>query len=170
MVPANSALRRMVLAALLASVGFLLSGLSIPLGPTRCFPVQHAINVVSGVLLGPWWAAGTAFTTSTLRIAAGTGTLFAYPGSIPGAFAVGLAASAIGRRKVYAALAEPLGTSVVGAGLGSVVIAPALHSGATFSTLFLPFLASSATGAFLGALVLAALSRFLQQEAVTVRR
>ncbi len=166
----NLPLRKLVLAALFASVGVFLSGLSIPLGPTRCFPIQHAVNVMAGVLLGPWWAAGAAFITSTLRLATGTGTFFAYPGSIPGALAVGLAASLFKRRRIYAALAEPLGTSIVGTSLSSAVIAPAIHSGATFTMLFPAFLASSASGAFLGALVLAALSRFRLEEAVAVRR
>jgi energy coupling factor transporter S component ThiW len=163
-------LRKLVLTALLASVGVVLSGFSIPLGPTRCFPVQHAVNAIAGVLLGPWWAAGAAFTTSTLRVALGTGTLFAFPGSIPGALAVGFAASALKKRRLAAVLAEPLGTSIVGTGLSAAVIAPAIHSGATFAMLFPPFLASSASGAFLGALVLAALSRFGQEAAVPVRR
>ncbi|MDO9509074.1 MAG: energy coupling factor transporter S component ThiW, partial [Thermovirgaceae bacterium] len=46
-------LRKLVLTALLSAAGVLLSSLSIPLGPTRCFPFQHAINVIAGVLLGP---------------------------------------------------------------------------------------------------------------------
>jgi energy coupling factor transporter S component ThiW len=160
MIDANSRHRKVVLSALFASVGVLLSGLSIPIGPTRCFPIQHAVNVLAGILLGPWWAAGAAFITSTLRLATGTGTLFAYPGSIPGALAVGLAASVFKRKRMYAALAEPFGTSLVGAGLSAAVIAPAVHSKATFSMLVWPFFASSASGAFLGILVLSVLDRF----------
>lgn len=160
MARANSPLRKLIMAALLASVGVILSGLSIPLGPTRCFPIQHAVNVIAGVLLGPWWAAGAACITSTLRIATGTGTLFAFPGSIPGALAAGLAASVFKRRWIAAALAEPLGTSLIGAGLGAAVISPAIHSSATFTMLFFPFFASSVSGAFLGILVLTALHRF----------
>jgi len=155
----NLQLRKLVLAALFASVGVFLSGLSIPLGPTRCFPIQHAVNVIAGVLLGPWWAAGAAFITSTLRLATGTGTFFAYPGSIPGALAVGLAASLLRRRRIYASLAEPLGTSIVGTGLSAAVIAPAVHSNATFAMLFAPFFASSVSGTVLGALVLVVLER-----------
>lgn len=158
MAPVVNPIRRLVLAALLASIGVALSGFSIPLGPTRCFPVQHAVNAIAGVLLGPWWAAGTAFTTSTLRVALGTGTLFAFPGSIPGALAVGFAAGFL-RQPRLAVVAEPLGTSIVGVALGTLVIAPAIHSKATFAMLFPPFLASSAAGAILGGLVLAALPR-----------
>lgn len=158
-------IRKLILTALLASLGVVLSGFSIPLGPTRCFPVQHAVNTVAGVLLGPWWAAGAAFTTSTLRVAMGTGTLFAFPGSIPGALAVGFAARALRRRPALAAAAEPLGTSFAGTALSAFIIAPAIHSGATFAMLFPPFFASSASGALLGGLVLAALARVRRQTA-----
>jgi len=66
-------------------------------GPTKCFPFQHAVNAVAGVLLGPWWAAAAAFVASVIRNMLGTGTLFAFPGSIPGALAVGLAWKLVGK-------------------------------------------------------------------------
>jgi len=77
----KATLKNLILAALFAAMAVLLSGFSIPVGPTRCFPFQHAINAISGVLLGPWWAAGAALTASIIRNALGTGTLFAFPGS-----------------------------------------------------------------------------------------
>ena len=101
-------LRRLALAGLFTALGVLLSGLAVPVGPTRCFPAQHALNALGGVLLGPWWAAGAAAVTSLLRVALGTGTLFAFPGSLPGALAVGFAAALLpDRLKPLGALAEP---------------------------------------------------------------
>ena len=52
-------LRVMLLAALLAAAAVLLAPFSFPVGPSRCFPFQHTINAVAGVLLGPWWAVGS---------------------------------------------------------------------------------------------------------------
>ena len=48
-----SLVRKMCIAGLLAGAAVLLSGVSIPMGPTRCFPFQHAVNAIAGVLLGP---------------------------------------------------------------------------------------------------------------------
>jgi energy coupling factor transporter S component ThiW len=84
-------IRKLTFAGLLVAAGILLSGVSFPMGPTRCYPFQHTVNVLAGAALGPWWAAGAAFVTSLVRNMTGTGTLFAFPGSIPGALAAGLA-------------------------------------------------------------------------------
>ena len=70
--------RKAVLAGVLAAAGVALSVVSIPMGPTKCFPFQHTINVVAGIVLGPWWAVGAAFTTSVIRNLLGTGSLFAF--------------------------------------------------------------------------------------------
>ena len=45
----------------------------------------------AGVLLGPWWAAGSALVAATLRFSFGIGTLYAFPGSPFGAPVVGIA-------------------------------------------------------------------------------
>ena len=74
--------KKALAAGILAGAGVALSFVSIPVGPTKCFPFQHSINVIAGVLLGPFWAVGTAFTTSLIRNMMGTGSLFAFPGSI----------------------------------------------------------------------------------------
>jgi len=156
-VPAHPEIRTITTAGLLCAVAVILSGLSIPVGPTKCFPVQHAVNVVAGVLLGPWWAAGVAFAASVIRNMIGTGTLFAFPGSIPGALAVGFAWKVF--KKDIAALAEPLGTGVIGAWLSAVIIAPSMNSAVGFGVLMPAFLASSVPGAFIGLAVLVLLKR-----------
>lgn len=86
----------------------------IPLGFAKVFPIQHFANVLSAVLLGPWYAVLQAFLTSTLRNMMGTGSLFAYPGSMIGAF---LAAILYKKTKKleFAALGEVFGTGVLGA-------------------------------------------------------
>lgn len=153
----GSRLRTLTLAGLFCASAVLLSGLSFPVGPTRCFPFQHAVNVVAGVLLGPWWAAGAAFTSSLIRNLLGTGTPFAFPGSVPGALAVGFAWRIF--RRDGAALAEPLGTGLVGALLSALVIAPSLGKSVGLMVFMPAFLASSLPGSLIGLLILTTLRR-----------
>jgi energy coupling factor transporter S component ThiW len=150
--------RRLVLAALFAALGVLLSIFAIPVGGARVLPFQHAINAVAGVVLGPWWAAGSALVTALLRISFGTGSLFAIPGSIFGALAVGFAYRML--RRDEAGLTEPLGTVLVGAPLGALLIAPFME-GATGGVIALAvaFALSSIPGAIIGYLLLKALRR-----------
>jgi len=62
---------------------------SFSIGVAKVAPMQHLIDVVSGVLLGPWWALAQAFLTSVIRNIMGTGTVLAFPGSMIGAFLSG---------------------------------------------------------------------------------
>ncbi|WP_286846141.1 MULTISPECIES: energy coupling factor transporter S component ThiW [Aminobacterium] len=141
-------IKKLTVAGLLASAGVLLSGVYIPFGPTKCFPFQHTINAFSGILLGPWWAASIAFVTSFIRNMMGTGSLFAFPGSIPGALMVGFTYRLF--KKDWAALAEPLGTGPIGATLSALVIGPAIEKTPALGGLQMAFLASSIPGALLG--------------------
>ncbi len=141
-------LRKVTVAGLLIAAGVLLSGISFPMGPTRCYPFQHTVNVLAGAALGPWWAAGSAFVTSLVRIMSGTGTLFAFPGSIPGALAAGFAFRYF--RTPWAALAEPLGTGFAGAAISAWILGPAMGKAAGLSVLTGAFLASSVPGSLLG--------------------
>lgn len=147
-----------MLAALFAAMGVLLSSFAVPVGGARVLPFQHAINAVAGVLLGPWWAAGSALVTATLRFALGTGSIFAFPGSPFGAIVVGFAYMLIKRDE--AALLEPLGTVFVGATLGALLISPFIGEAAGgFVALAVSFALSSIPGAIVGYLVLKALRR-----------
>ena len=141
-------IRKLTFAGLLVAAGILLSGVSFPMGPTRCYPFQHTVNVLAGAALGPWWAAGAAFVTSLVRNMTGTGTLFAFPGSIPGALAAGLAFRYF--HSSWAALAEPLGTGFLGAAVSAWILGPAVGKAAGLSVLMTAFLASSVPGAVLG--------------------
>lgn len=87
---------------------------SIPLGFTRVFPMQHFINVLSAVILGPAYAVLQAFSVSLLRNMIGTGSLFAFPGSMIGAF---LAAYLYSKTKKasMAMTGEIIGTGILGA-------------------------------------------------------
>ncbi|MDE3112903.1 MAG: energy coupling factor transporter S component ThiW [Chloroflexota bacterium] len=115
--------QRLALTATLIALGVVLGALSVPIGPARVAPFQHFINVLAGVLVGPWYALLAAFAISVLRNALGTGTFLAFPGSMFGALLVGLAYHYV-RRTDLAAFVEPIGTSIVGALVGYALVAP----------------------------------------------
>lgn len=151
-IKSGSVFRKAVLAGAFAAAGVVLSFVSFPMGPAKCFPFQHTVNVIAGITLGPWWALGAAFTTSLIRNIAGTGTLFAFPGSMFGALFVGLAAKLAPRgKRLAAAAAEPLGTGIVGAWVSAVMVAPVIGKSVGFMFMSTSFLISSVPGALTGA-------------------
>ncbi len=117
---------RIALSAFFIALGFVLSLVSFPIGPTRVFPFQHMINALVAIMLGPLYAILVAFGIGTLRIAAGTGTLFAYPGGIPGGLVVGILYWYVWRHD-ECALCEPIGTGLGGI-LSAVAIAPLIQA------------------------------------------
>lgn len=157
-------LKKAVTAGILAAAGVVLSVISIPAGPVRCFPFQHTINVIAGIVLGPLWAVGAAFVTSLIRNMIGTGSLFAFPGSIFGALFVGVAAMALPKRyKIAAAAMEPIGTGVVGAWVSAQIVAPFIGKTVGFAFLSTSFLISSVPGAAIGAVLV----YFLRRRVIT---
>jgi energy coupling factor transporter S component ThiW len=156
-------LRKMALTAMFAAVAVLLSGFSFPVGPSRCFPFQHAVNVLTGILLGPWWALGGAVITSAIRNLLGTGTILAFPGSVFGAVAVGFAADSLPKKyNLLAAAGEPLGTGLIGAWVASLIMSNA-GKNAMFALLSGAFLLSSAAGAVIGCMVLVSAKMMLRR-------
>ena len=84
-------IRRLTFAGLLVAIGTLTAHLIyIPAGVSKCFPVQHAINVIAAVLLGPGPAVAIAFVISCFRNMFGTGSLLSFPGSMIGSLCAGL--------------------------------------------------------------------------------
>ncbi len=124
----------MATAATLTALGMVISPLSFEWLGTRAFPGQHLINVIAAILLGPQWAAVIAFFVGSLRIAMGTGTIFAYPGGIPGGVVVGIVYLLTVRfgspyRRYLAAFAEPFGTLFIGGTISLLVVAPFIGPG-----------------------------------------
>lgn len=141
--------RKVTAAALFVAVGALSAHLVyIPVGVAKCFPVQHAINILLAVLLGTRYAVSAAFATSLLRNILGTGSLLAFPGSMIGAALAGI----LYRRTNHilgAVVGEVVGTGLIG-GLVAFPVAKYLigsKAGALFFVL--PFAVSSAGGAVL---------------------
>jgi len=144
----------LVLSALLIALGVACaSSIWFPVGVAKAFPVQHAINVIAGVLLGPGPAVVVAFVIGLLRNLLGLGTVFAFPGGMIGAFLAGLLYRYA--RKDWAALiGEVTGTGLIGA-LASFPIARFIM-GKEIAALFFvgPFAISSVSGAIIAYIVL----------------
>jgi energy-coupling factor transport system ATP-binding protein len=150
---------RVALSIVLAALAVALSPISIPIGIAKLSPTQHMINVLAGVLVGPWWGLGVALVTSIIRNALGLGSPLAFPGSMFGVLLAGLAYCAT-RNTLFAAVGEVIGTGFIGATVGAFVVAPyVMGRNLALSALILPFLLSSIAGAVLGVLGLRLLRR-----------
>ncbi len=87
--------RMVARAVILIAVAVVLSPFHIPVGFSKCFPAQHMVNVISAVMLGPWYAMGVAFLAAVIRNLLGWGTLLAFPGGMLGALLAGLACTGV---------------------------------------------------------------------------
>ena len=134
--------------ALFAAIGVLgATFIWFPAGAAKAFPVQHAINVMAAILLGPGPAVVIAFLIAAVRNLLGLGTILAFAGSMMGALFAGYGYIS------GAALGEMIGTGVV-ASLVSVPVANLFLGMNAAALAFMPaFLISSVTGAILGLLL-----------------
>jgi energy coupling factor transporter S component ThiW len=97
---------------------------------SKANPTQHMTNAILGVLLGPMWAVLAAVVVGTVRNMLGIGTLFAFPGGIPGGLIVGSVYWVLRRFKrgerirMMSALSEPIGTLLIGVPIALFIFAP----------------------------------------------
>lgn len=157
--PVRFGARELAVCGLLVALGTLTAHLIwIPTGVAKAFPVQHAINVLAGVLLGPVHAATVAFAVGLLRNLLGVGTVLAFPGGMIGAFLAGAMFRLTGKVG-WAVAGELVGTGILGA-LAAYPIARWVmgHAAAPFFYVG-PFLLSSSAGAAVATGVIAALRR-----------
>ena len=145
----NDATKRIALAGVLTAIAVVGSMLSFPVAGSKCAPVQHMVNILAAVTLGPWWGVGIAFAASLLRNILGLGSLMAFPGSMVGALCCGL--MYMGTRELApTCVAEALGTGILG-GIAAYPVAKFLM-GAEPVGLFVyvvPFLVSTVAGSIL---------------------
>ena len=158
-------IRKLALTALFAAVAVVGSTFSFPVFGSKCAPVQHMVNVLCAVFLGPGWGLAAAFTASVIRNITGLGTLLAFPGSMCGALLSGLLYRQF---KVLPAawIGEVFGTAVIG-GILAYPIASMIMGNATAAlfTFVVPFLISTVGGT----LIAAAVTLALQSRGVLMR-
>ncbi|TFG20805.1 MAG: energy coupling factor transporter S component ThiW [Promethearchaeota archaeon] len=154
---------RVAMAAMFTALGVVLSYINpfayIVLGGFKINPFAHLINSIVGVFLGPLWGVIVACFIAIIRYSAGIGTVFAFPGGIPGALVVGIIAvvlSAMKKEKYrsFAALTEVIGTVGIGA-----VICYAFMGAASTIYLWGGFAMSSLLGSTVGFVIIRILKK-----------
>lgn len=150
--------QKLTLAALLIAIATLTGHVFyIPVGASKCFPIQHTVNVLSAVMLGPWYAVAIAFVTSLLRNILGTGSLLAFPGSMFGALVAGLMYQKSGSQ-LMASLGEVFGTGILGAIACYPIVKLLMGQETAIFFYVVPFLTSTVGGTIIANLLLKALT------------
>ena len=153
--------KKIALAGVLCAVAVVGSMFSFPVFGSKCAPVQHMVNVLCAVLLGPWYGVAVAFVASLLRNLLGLGSLMAFPGSMCGALLCGIVYHKT--KNLLATLAgEVFGTGIIG-GLLAWPVAVFLMGKAAgdiaFYAYIVPFLVSTVGGSIIAGVVLIALEK-----------
>lgn len=154
-------IKKLAIAGVFCAVAVVGSLFSFPVFGSKCAPVQHMINILCAVLLGPGYGVGVAFGASLIRNLLGLGSLMAFPGSMFGALLCGLVYSKTGN--LFGTLiGEVFGTAILG-GLCAYPIAILFMgqsaAGLAFYAYIIPFLISTVGGAVISAVLLYSLKK-----------
>ena len=155
----NHTSKKLAFAGVLTAVAVVGSLISFPILGSKCAPVQHMVNILSAVLLGPWWGLGIAFCASLIRNLLGLGSLMAFPGSMVGALCCGLVYAAC-KKLDLTCVAEAFGTGVLG-GLAAYPVAKLLMGlePAGMFVYIVPFLISTVVGSILAFVLISGLEK-----------
>ena len=153
--------KKLCIASILCAVAVVGSLFSFPVLGSKCAPVQHTVNILCAVVLGPWYGVLVAFCASLIRNLMGLGSLMAFPGSMLGALLCGIAFWKT-KNVPLTLVAEVLGTGILG-GLCAWPVA-ILFMGKSagdvaFYAYIVPFLISTVGGAIISAFLIAALQK-----------
>jgi energy coupling factor transporter S component ThiW len=152
-------LKKLTLTAIFAAVAVVGSLFSFPVLGSKCAPVQHLVNILCAVFVGPWWGLAAAFISSLIRNLIGWGTLLAFPGSMCGALLAGLLYK-YGKKLPFAYVGEVVGTGLIGGMLAYPVAALIMgNKAAALFTFVVPFLISTCGGTLIAIVITAALKK-----------
>ena len=153
--------KKLALAGMLCALAVVGSVFSFPIFGSNCAPVQHMVHILCAVRLGPYYGIGGAFVASLLRNLLGLGSLMAFPGSMFGALLCGIVYHKT-EKLLPTLVGEVFGTSILG-GLCAYPVAILLMGKSAgdiaFYAYIVPFLVSTAGGAVIAGVLLAALQR-----------
>ena len=133
-------IQKLAISGVLIALAVVLSGFSIPIGASKCFPIQHMVNVIAG-------------------------TLLAFPGSMVGALCCGLAFRYIfpkwsfAKRVPIAFLGEIIGTGILGAMAAFPIATFVMGKEAALFTYVIPFGVSTVGGALIASVLMFALAK-----------
>lgn len=151
--------KKLTLTAIFAAIAVVGSLFSVPVFGSKCAPIQHLVNILCAVFLGPWYGIAAAFLASLIRNLLGLGTLLAFPGSMCGALLSGLLYR-YGKKLPYAYIGEVFGTGIVGGMLSYPVAVFVMgNSQAALFTFVVPFLISTCGGTILAIVITMAMQQ-----------
>ena len=158
----SNSTKKLALAGVLCAVAIVGSMfITFPVLGSKCSPVQHMVNILCAVFLGPAYGVGAAFAASLLRNIIGVGSVVAFPGSMCGALLCGL----VWRKSQNLWLtlaAEVFGTGILG-GLAAYPLAIAFLDPAVIPAAFygyvVPFLISTVGGSILAGVLVFTLQK-----------
>lgn len=161
--------RKLAVASVFCAVAVVGSLFSFPVFGSKCAPVQHMVNILCAVLLGPGYGVAAAFASSLIRNLLGLGSLMAFPGSMVGALLCGVVYWKT--KNIPATLAgEVFGTAVLG-GLCAYPVAILLMgqsaSQVAYYAYMIPFLISTGAGAIISGAVIFSLKKAGVLQAMT---
>lgn len=153
--------KKLAIAGIFCAVAVVGSLFSFPIFGSKCSPVQHMVNILCAVLLGPGYALGAAFAAALIRNLLSLGTLMAFPGSMFGAFVCGIVYAKT-KSILGTLIGEVFGTAVLG-GLCAYPIAIFFMGQSAadlaFYAYIVPFLISTAAGAVISAVLIYSLKK-----------
>ena len=152
---------KLAIAGVFCAVAVVGSLFSFPVFGSKCSPVQHMVNILCAVLLGPGYGVGVAFAASLIRNMLSLGSLMAFPGSMFGALVCGL----VYRRTkniLGTLIGEVFGTAILGGLCAYPIAILFMGIGAAdvaFYAYIIPFFISTAAGAIISALLIYSLKK-----------
>lgn len=145
--------QKIVLSGILIAIATVLGTFSIPVLGAKASPVQHFVNVIAGITLGPVYGVACAFVSSLLRNILGTGSLLAFPGSMVGVFLAALLYKKF-KKIELAVIGEVIGTGIIGALLAYPVATVLLGKEVALFVYVIPFSLSSIIGSIIAYIIL----------------
>lgn len=138
--------QKIALSGILIGIAVIFGTFSIPIGVAKISPVQHFVNVVGAITLGPIYALANAFVVSLIRNVLGIGSLLAFPGSMIGALVSGILYKKF-RKPIAAVIGEVIGTGILGALLAYPIASLVLGKEVALFVYIIPFTLSCSVGA-----------------------
>ena len=155
----SSNIKKITFTAIMAALAVVGSFVSFPVAGSKCAPVQHLVNILCAVFVGPWWGVACAFIASLIRNLLALGSPLAFPGSMCGALLAGLLYRFV-KKTPAAYVGELVGTGLIGGMLSYPVALLVMgNDKAALFTFVIPFLISSLGGTIIAVIIVTALSK-----------
>lgn len=145
--------RKLVISGILIALATILGTFSIPILGAKAAPIQHLINVIAAVTLGPVYGVSCAFVSSLLRNILGVGSILAFPGSMVGVFLAAILYKKFKKLEI-AVVGEVIGTGIIGALLAYPLAAFVLGNEVALFVYIIPFSLSSIVGSIIAYIIL----------------